>query len=109
MSANNSSSAASGQPQVRCCPCGLPYEDVRDACKANRFICPAPWADGSEQICGRPLGAHPYERDINPMRPAPMPLAGKGLIILVDYCVLFHRNINSCCNILCVCVQSQIG
>jgi hypothetical protein len=86
MSGSNSSTALYDQPQVLPCPCGLPYEDVKDACKANGFICPAPREDRSP--CGMRLAAHPRERDINPP-PAPLPPAGKGLIILVDYFVLF--------------------
>jgi hypothetical protein len=93
MSGNNSSSASSGQPQASSCPCGLPYEDVKDACKANGFICPAPWADGSGKICGGPLGAHPREKPINPVPPA-----GNSLIILVDHFVLFHLVVQSYCN-----------
>jgi hypothetical protein len=38
---------------------------------------------GSEQICGRPLGAHPRERDINPA-PAPMPPTGEPQIIWIQ-------------------------
>jgi hypothetical protein len=96
MASSASSSASSGHPhQGLRCPCGLPYEDVRDACKANQFICNAPWADRSGAICGKPLGAHPRERDLNPP-PAPVPPAGQSPMIFVDCRVLFHRNIVYC-------------
>ncbi len=41
------------------CPCRITYEDVRAACN---FLCPAPFADESGNICGKPLGAHPHQQ-----------------------------------------------
>jgi hypothetical protein len=77
MATSASSSASSGPPPVRHCPCRLPYEDVKDACKANGFRCSAPWADDAEKICGKPLGTHPRESDL-------VPQAGKPPMMIVE-------------------------
>jgi hypothetical protein len=78
------------------CPYRLPYEDVKDACKANGFICNAPWANGTGTICGRPLGAHPRERDLGP-QPASEPLMMHLFDLIENNCaggVLVPVNIN---------------
>jgi hypothetical protein len=40
------------------CPCGLNFEDVREHCLVNGFICPAPDAEGNP--CGCRLADHPH-------------------------------------------------
>ena len=63
------------------CPCGLPYEDVREACLANKFICPAPRRANRSVQCGELLADHPY-------RPAfQAPPAGKLLNTIHIYFV----------------------
>ena len=47
------------------CPCGLTREIVIDLYQRNLFPliggkCQNPLADGSDGVCGRALGAHPF-------------------------------------------------
>jgi hypothetical protein len=51
----------------RFCPCLLTREEVKEYNKIDeRLKCTAEWADDSGKICGKPLVAHPRERDLNP-------------------------------------------
>jgi hypothetical protein len=55
------------QSQPQFCPCALSLEEIKEYSNIDGDLkCTAGWADGSGTICGRPLGAHPRERDINP-------------------------------------------
>lgn len=45
------------------CPCGLTQEELdRHGGLGPGLICTAVWVDGSENVCGRPLGAHPHQQ-----------------------------------------------
>lgn len=72
------------------CPCGLFQEIVIDLDRRDRVPllagkCQNPKADGSDGVCGRPLGAHPHQQ--------PQQTQGISLFIylikIIDGCLCF--------------------
>lgn len=57
------------------CPCGLPYEDVRDHCLGEGMICKAFRRGSRTEICGELLADHPHRFP-----------AGKCFKIYYSYC-----------------------
>eukprot|EP01036_Dinobryon_divergens_P032182 gene32182-41722_t len=60
------------------CPCGLNKEEVRFLHSENQVllvggICQNPFADGSERICGKTLGAHPLAQGTGVDEPKKVP------------------------------------